>query len=245
MHLDYLNQLKSQLEQLITGGANDIKVAAEKVAASITDDGLVHLFGCGHSHLLAEEALYRAGGLANINPILIEPLMLHEGAVRSSQLERRHDFASTFLDELDIRSGEVMIVMSTSGKNPVPIEVATYAKEKGAFVIGLTSYDYSNFGTSNHSSGKHLKDVVDLAIDNQAVRGDAVITNPGSPVPFGPTSTVLGAAILNAIFVGAINTLIDNGTTPPIFLSANMPGAEAHNRELVERYGKRIPLLLK
>lgn len=244
MHLDYLKRLSSQLDHLVVEGAT-LETAAEKVAAAVSQDGLVHLFGCGHSHILSEEVFYRAGGLANINPILIEPLMLHEGAVRSSQLERKHDFASTFLDQLDIRLGDVMIVVSTSGKNPVPIEVAMFAKEKGAFVIGLTSFDYSSYGTSNHSTGNHLKDVVDLAIDNQAVRGDAVMNNPGSPVPFGPTSTVIGAAILNAIFVEAINALIQRGITPPIFLSANMPGAEAHNRELVERYGQRIPLLLK
>jgi uncharacterized phosphosugar-binding protein len=243
MFQTYLNDLQEKLEEVICKEGPFISQAAHKITNSILDGGIVHLFGCGHSHLLTEEVFYRAGGLAPIHPILVEPLMLHEGAVRSSQFERKSEFAKTFMEDQDIRPGEVVIVISTSGKNPVPIDVALIAKSKGAFVIGLTSVNYSKGQSSRHSSGKFLYEVVDLVIDNRADKGDASQVHEKVNVPFGPTSTVIGAAIINAIFAGVIGQLADLGHEPPIFLSGNIEGADKHNARLVQKYADRIPLL--
>src|SRR5699024_691774 len=130
--------------------------ASEKVSESIQQDGIIHLFGCGHSHILTEEVYYRAGGLVPIHPILHEPLMLHEGAVRSSSLERKNDYAKEFMDGQDIRENDVMFVISTSGRNPVPVDVAKIAKQKGAYVVAITSIEYSKSQPSRHMSGHHL-----------------------------------------------------------------------------------------
>ncbi len=244
MYLDYLQTIQAQLDRLKTEGAElFIEAAARHIADAIQQGGIIHIFGSGHSHVLSEELFYRAGGLAAVNPILVEPLMLHEGALRSTTFERTSGYIQPLLEAQSIEPGDVMIVNSTSGKNPVPIEAALYAREKGVYVIGLTSFDYSAHGASRHSSGQHLLDVVDLPINNYAVRGDAVLTHENVAVPFGPTSTVMGVTILNAIFVEATALLIQSDIEPPIFLSANVPGAEAHNHQLVERYKKRIPLL--
>jgi len=240
---EYVEQIRRSLDQIEEREAERIRQAARRTAETIMQGGVIHLFGCGHSHILTEEVFYRAGGLAPIHPILVEPLMLHEGAVRSSELERQNGLAASFMHNQDIRPGEVMIVLSTSGRNPVPVDVVQIAKAKGAYTIGITSLQYSQSQPSRHVSGKHLYDAVDLVIDNHAVKGDAVLTYPGVPVPFAPTSTVIGAVILNGIFAEAIVMMTDQGYEPPVFLSGNIDGADERNRQLIARYRDRISLL--
>lgn len=169
--------------------------------------------------------------------------MLHEGAVQSSQLERQNDYAVSFLKEQDFRSGDVVFVISTSGRNPVPVDVVLAAREKGAFVIGITSLEYSSSQPSRHKTGKHLFNSVDLVINNHSVSGDAILSYRNVDVPFGPTSTVVGATILNAVFAEAIKRMADAGFAPPIFLSGNIDGADAHNTQLIDNYRERISLL--
>lgn len=239
----YFVNAKERLDLVEKNEKENMFAAAQKVAEAIKNGGIVQLFGCGHSHILTEEVFYRAGGLVPIKPILVEPLMLHEGALRSSSLERQNDYAAEFMKEQDIRSEDVVFVLSTSGRNPVPVDVAQAAAEKGAYVIGLTSFEYSQSQPSRHKSGKHLYNSVDLAIDNHSVKGDAILSYEKVSVPFAPTSTVVGAVILNAILAEAIKILADQGIEPPIFLSGNIDGADQHNNKLVEKYKARISLL--
>lgn len=240
---DYFNRVQERLELVEKQQGPAMLAAAEKVADAIQAGGIIQLFGCGHSHILTEEVFYRAGGLVPVKPIFVEPLMLHEGAVRSSQLERRNDYALEFLQQQDFRAGDVVFVISTSGRNPVPVDVALAAREKGAFVIGITSLEYSGSQSSRHKTGKHLFNSVDLVIDNHSVAGDAILSYEHVEVPFGPTSTVVGATMLNAIFAEAIKRMADAGFAPPIFLSGNIDGADAHNGRLIEEYRERISLL--
>lgn len=239
----YFEHIRARLALIEDQETGNIRAAAEQTAQTIMNGGVIHLFGCGHSHILTEEVFYRAGGLAPIRPIFVEKLMLHEGAVRSSSLERQNGLAETFMSEQDIRSGEVMFILSTSGRNPVPIDAALIAAAKGAYTIGITSREYSESQPSRHTSGKYLFDSVNLVIDNYSAIGDAVLTHPRLSVPFTPTSTVIGAAILNAIFAQAIAFMSEQGYEPPVFLSGNIEGSDDHNRALIERYQTRIPLL--
>jgi uncharacterized phosphosugar-binding protein len=193
--------------------------------------------------MLGEELFYRAGGLAPISPILIEDLMLHNGAVRSSQLEKENDFAQYFMTNVKIQPEDVVIVASTSGRNPVPIDVAEFAKNKGAFVISITSYVYTKTVASRHKSGKYLYNTADLSIDNHIMVGDALMEHESLAVSFGSGSTVMGTAIVNGIMVEAISLMIENNFEPPIFKSGNADGAEVHNRELINKYKGRIPML--
>lgn len=242
MFESYLKQVHQLLDQIQSEEAEKIEQSAQKIVDSIEQGGIVHIFGCGHSHILGEEFFYRAGGLAPIRAIFHEPLMLHEGAVTSSHNERKNDYASGFMDKEDIRSEDIVIVISTSGKNPVPIDAAMIAKERGAFVIGLTSSQYRH-ETSRHQNEKLLYQVVDLALDNHIPKGDALMKHPSSPISFGSASTIIGAAILNSIFIEVTNKLIENGyNPPPVFISGNVSGADEHNEQLVEKYRKRIPL---
>ncbi|MEK5393919.1 SIS domain-containing protein [Margalitia sp. FSL K6-0131] len=240
---NYFEIAKEKIELVEKNEMGNMKKAAEKVAEAIRNGGIIQLFGCGHSHILTEEVCYRAGGLVPINPILYEPLMLHEGALRSSELERQNGLADEFMKDQDIRKEDVMFVFSTSGRNPVPVDVAQTAKAKGAFVIGITSLEYSQSQPSRHESGKHLFNSVDLVIDNYSPKGDAALSYDKVSVPFGPTSTVVGAVIINAILAEAVKILADNGFEPPVFLSGNIEGSDEHNQRLVEKYRGRLALL--
>ncbi|MCT1902055.1 SIS domain-containing protein [Oceanobacillus sojae] len=238
----YFNQITDLLKTVEKEEKKAMADAAQKVAEAIQNGGIIHLFGCGHSHILTEEVYYRAGGLVSIHPIFHEPLMLHEGAVRSSDLERKNDYAKVFMEEQDIRPEDIVIILSTSGRNPVPVDAAKMAKDKGAFVIGITSIAYSSSQPSRHDSGEYLYDAVDLVIDNHAPIGDALLSHEKVKIKFSPSSTVIGAAILNAVFAASIKQMAENNYEPPIFLSGNLEGSDEHNQVLIDRYRERVNL---
>lgn len=240
----YFEKIEGLLEEIRSSQKDEMVEAARWLAEAIQNEGIVHLFGCGHSHIFGEEVFFRAGGLAAVSPIFHEPLMLHEGAARASQIERKNDYAEKFLVDVDFRPEDVLFVISTSGRNPVPVDVALYAKSRGTKVIVITSQTYASTQESRHTSGKHLHDVGDLVIDNLAPTGDAILSLEKLTVPFGPVSTVVGVTILQAIFSEAIEVMVENDFEPPVFLSGNIEGSDDHNQRLLDRYGKRIPLLV-
>lgn len=240
----YFGKIEGLLEEIRSSQKDEMVEAARWLAEAIQNEGIVHLFGCGHSHIFGEEVFFRAGGLAAVSPIFHEPLMLHEGAARASQIERKNDYAEKFLVDVDFRPEDVLFVISTSGRNPVPVDVALYAKSRGTKVIVITSRTYASSQESRHTSGKHLHDVGDLVIDNLAPTGDAILSLEKLTVPFGPVSTVVGVTILQAIFSEAIEVMVENDFEPPVFLSGNIEGSDDHNQRLLDRYGKRIPLLV-
>lgn len=238
----YFDEIKKLITTVENSEMHQMKKAASYMSNTIKIDGIIHLFGCGHSHILTEEVYYRAGGLVPIHPILHEPLMLHEGALKSSELERSENYAANFIQKQDIKTGDLLFVISTSGRNPVPVDVALYGKKSGATVIGITSKEYSFNQPSRHPSGKRLYDTVDIVIDNHSPIGDAIMSHNKVNENFSPSSTVIGASILNAIISETIALLAESGYTPPIFLSGNIDGADSHNHELVEKYKDRVHL---
>lgn len=238
--MNYFSHVQELLKTVEENEGEAMNLVAEKVANAIKHGSIIHLFGCGHSHLLTEETYFRAGGLVPVHPILHEPLMLHEGAVQSSTLERQNNYARTFMKDQDIQSGDVMIVFSNSGRNPVPIDVALIAKAKGSIAIGITSITYAKSQSSRHDSGKYLHDVVDIVIDNHAPTGDAVLNHPFVSVNYGPVSTTIGATIINHVFAEAIGLLATQQVEVPVFLSGNLEDADQHNKALMEKYKKRI-----
>lgn len=237
-----LNELVNTIER---EEKDNLRRAAEKISECVQKNGIIHVFGCGHSHMLAEELFYRAGGLAAINPILVDELMLHQGALRSSKLEQTNDYAEGFMEHVNIRRDDVVVVVSTSGRNPVPIDVAEIASRKGAYTIAITSPEYAKSQSSRHKQGKYLYSSVDLAINNHIEVGDAMMTKSSFDVPFGSGSSIAGIAIANAIMVEATSIMLDNGYTPPVFKSGNADGAVEHNQKLINRYSSVIPMLTR
>jgi uncharacterized phosphosugar-binding protein len=231
----YLDGLCERLTALKIHENTSMAAAADAVVDAAQGDNLVYVFGTGHSHMLAEEVHYRAGGLALAVPILASSIMVHEGAIASTIMERTDGIVGPILDRYDITRNDVLIVVSNSGVNAAPLEAARIGKRIGCTVIAITSLAYS---TAAADGGEKLADIADIVIDNGTPAGDAIVELPGTELRSGPASTVIGAAIINAIFAQAAHRLAEDGT-PPIYRSANMPGAKENNRALVERYAPR------
>lgn len=236
----YLDRLGELLGRLKSGEtAEAIAISAAAITAAARSDGAFFVFGTGHSHMLAEEVLYRAGGLAFAVPVLSAATMLHEGAVSGSALERTEGLAAPILSRYDIGPNDVLMVISNSGVNAAPLEAARFGRACGATVIALTSNSYSRAAAKGRT---RLADLADIVIDNGIEPGDAIAALPGSDLRAGPASTVVGAAILNAIVVEVASALARDGD-PPVFRSANMEGAARINAALVARYRSRNPHL--
>jgi uncharacterized phosphosugar-binding protein len=236
----YLGQVGAMIERLHDEQLGQIREAGRLVAEVLRADRLVHVFGTGHSHMLAEEGLYRAGGLAPVNAILESGLMLHEGAAVSTRLEKLPGYSPIVADKYGFEEGDLLIVISNSGVNAAPVEIALLAREAGLKVLAICSVAYSKSVKSRPEVSARLYEVADLTLDNLGEPGDAVVEVDGTGLKVGPTSTVIGAALLNAVFVEATCTLAAEGADPPVYRSSNMPGASEHNRRLVERFKARI-----
>ena len=232
----YLQEAARLVGSLIGGQEEAFASAAEAVKRCMAEDGLIYLFGAGHSHMLAEEGHYRAGGLACVAPILASAVMLHEGASASTRMERLPGLAELIVSRYPIGARDVVVVFSTSGVNAVPVEAAKYARTTGAVVIGVTSQAYSRQAAKGR---ERLADVASIVLDNRVPRGDASLAL-ADDVRAGPLSTVAGAALLNALFVEGSARLIAEGGEPPVYVSANMPGGAERNAALVSRFRARI-----
>jgi uncharacterized phosphosugar-binding protein len=236
----YLVQIGAMVERLHDEQLGPIREAGRLVAEALRADRLVHVFGTGHSHMLAEEGLYRAGGLAPVNAILESGLMLHEGAAVSTRLEKLPGYSPIVADKYGFEEGDLLIVVSNSGVNAAPVEMALLAKEAGLTVLAISSVAYSKSAEPKPGVSARLYEIADLTLDNMGEPGDAAVEVDGTGLKVGPTSTVIGAALLNAVFVEATLTLAKEGMEPPVYRSSNMPGAPEHNRRLVERFKGRI-----
>jgi uncharacterized phosphosugar-binding protein len=220
----YLDGLRAILDRIGSEQAENIARAGQLVADALKAGGLVHTFGTGHSHLIAEEAFFRAGGIAPVNPILDERLIFLKGALESTRAERESGLARRLIAGENISPDDAAIIISNSGRNAAPIEMALEMKALGVRVIVITNLEQSRGVESRHPSGKRLFELADVAIDNCAPQGDALLTLPGLDSPIGPTSTVAGAAIINSIMIEAVGALLRHGNRAPILPSANLEG---------------------
>jgi uncharacterized phosphosugar-binding protein len=211
----YLDVAVQTVRRMVVTQRGGIETAGSLVATALDAGQRMWVFGTGHSHLLAEELYERAGGLAGVRAVLEPSLMLHEGAAKSSALERLPGLAATLLDVHPVASGDVVIVASNSGRNAVPVEFAAGSRDRGAKVVAITSLAHSSSVPSRAPGGQRLCDVADVVIDNCGVPGDAAL--PGDP-PYGATSTVTGALIVQAIACEAVSRMAD----PQVLRSFNI-----------------------
>lgn|GEM_PF-104687 len=237
----YFDAVTTILDVVAASEHDVIQQGAEIVTHAIGAGGMLYLFGTGHSHMMAEEGHYRAGGLAPVCPILITGLMLHESSVASTYLERTPGVVAASLDRYPLAAGDALIVFSNSGVNAAPVEMAKIAKERGLSVIVVQSKAYTS-QTPPGPFGK-LGDYADIVIDNHLPPGDALVRLDSLALSTGAGSTVVGAFILNALLTEVVERLNARGETPPIYISANIPGAQAHNDALFAKYRGRNPHL--
>ncbi len=239
MNTKYFNKVQETLKLVDDTEANSLSSAKRIIANTLDNEGIIYIFGCGHSHMFGEENFYRAGGLACVCPILYEPLMLHLGAAQSSVNEKKNDYIDNFINDYNFSDNDCIIVVSTSGINPVPIDVALHCKAKGIKVITITSKVYKQKEDSRHKDGLYLCDIGNVNIDNHVVYGDALFNV--SEMTFGPISTVVGMSIIHSFIIDAILELDDDSLS--IFRSGNIKGSATHNKELVDKYKEKIPML--
>jgi uncharacterized phosphosugar-binding protein len=218
-----------------------VRQAAEVIAAALEGGGIVHAFGTGHSSLLAQEIFYRAGGLVAVNPILNVRLGFENGATESTEFERSPEAASELVRSAGFERGDIGIVISNSGRNALPVEMALRMKAAGMKVVALTSLAHSRQVGSRHPSEKRLFEVADLVLDNHCPPGDAAVRIPGLPAAMGPLSTIAGAAILHATLIETARLLVARGKPPAVLVSANMGSGRVEDlRELLAPYARRI-----
>lgn len=171
----YYEILKETLENAFHGQTGALETAAQRIAESLLNGGMLYTFGTGHGHLLALEIFYRAGGLARVCPILDERLMLHASASESTGWERTDGLADELLARYPVKAGDVLIAISNSGRNTVPVELAMKCRSRGAYVIALTSLRHTGAVTPRNPMGKRLFEVADLVLDNGGALGDAAV----------------------------------------------------------------------
>lgn len=233
---NYFDLLKEKLNACMDSQSENIDKAADMVLDAFHKGGQFYVFGTGHSHMIAEELYTRAGGLAFVHAILPPELMLHERVNKSTNLERLGGYAKALLDLYPVNEKDVFLIISNSGRNSVPVEMALEAKKKGAKVIAMTSMKHSTQTTSRQKDGYKLYQVADLVLDNQAEYGDASYFVGNWDVPVAGTSDFIGIAIVQALTVAVASKMVSNGEQPPIFRSGNVDGAEEINRALHAQY---------
>lgn len=240
MSLPYFDAVRRLLDQAEAANAEALDRAANVLARSLTAGGVLHTFGTGHGHLLAEELFHRAGGLAAISPMIDPGVAFGEGVQSSTLLERLPGYAETVLSRYDVRSGDVVLVASNSGRNAVPIEMALLCRARGLTVVALTSVRHSQSQPSRHASGKRLCEIADIVFDNCGGIGDTALTVEGVEGGLCATSTVIGAALLQQWVAETARRMAAAGSAPPVLQSSNVDGADARNDEIVARYRGRV-----
>lgn len=237
----YFGKVQQILNQVLETQKDKMEQSAQIIAKANMDKNSVFAFGCNHAGLLALELFYRTGGMVTINPVRAPGMMLEISPITSSsKMERLTDYGKIIFDGLKTKKGDVIIIHSVSGRNNVTIDMAESAKKAGLKVIVLTSLQMANSVTSRHPSGKMLHDFGDVVIDNCGISGDAVVELEGFDQKVAPTSTAVGAAILNAVVARADQILLENGVTPPVFKSGNVDGGDAFNKKIIEEYKDNI-----
>jgi uncharacterized phosphosugar-binding protein len=237
---DYGERARELIDRIVTTQAETIGRAAEMVADTVAAGGIVYTFGTGHSHCIAEDAVYRAGGLVPVDAILEPSLTGTSDVTKSEYLERLEGFAPAILDHRRVSPDDLLIVISNSGRNAVPVEMALEGRARGIRVVAITSLRYAEAVTSRHSSGKKLHEVADVAVDNGTAFADAELRLKGHPYPVGPMSGIAGMFVIHAIMARAAEVLLSKGIDPPVWESGNIDGASERNARHMDAYRGRI-----
>ena len=242
MKFSYLDEIRRLIDVIERQEQASMETAVNCISDAILNKHAIFTFGASHAGILSEELYYRAGGLVVMNPIFGRELMLDTAPItQTSRMERLVGYGTALIEKPPRQADDVLIIHSVSGRNPVSIEAAMKAKERGAKVICITNLAYSKTVSSRHPSGKNLYEISDIILDNHGEKGDACVAIEGLDQKVSPTSTVIGAAILNSIVAAVTQKLVDAGLEiPPIFYSANIDGGDEKNRKIFEEYRDQI-----
>ncbi|MFM1542607.1 SIS domain-containing protein [Helcococcus ovis] len=238
---EYFDKIKKILYDVEKNECENIKKFKDCLVEATINKNNIYIFGASHAGILVQEMYYRAGGLITVNPIFGREISLTNQPITiTSKMERLHGYGSILASTIKFKKNDLLILHSVSGRNPVTIELGIYAKEKGVKIIVLTNLNYSKNSKSRHKSGKLLYEIADVIIDNHGDIGDATISiKEGLNVA--PTSTVIGATILNTVISETAKELLKNNIDPlPFFYSANLDGGDEKNKLVAKYYKNNI-----
>jgi uncharacterized phosphosugar-binding protein len=237
--------MRRAIDKVIDSQFDNIHAAAELVAASLRDDGVIQMFGTGHSRSFAIEIVGRAGGLIPANGLSVKDLVMYgdvaPSAILDPWLERDPVFAERILALSDIRPQDIFVIGSNSGGNGTVVEMARLVKDRGHPLIAVTSLNHSQQITSRHPSGLRLFELADVVIDNGGVLGDAALQLPGGGA-IGATSSLTSVLIAQLLVAEVCGLLLRAQNEVPVFVSANVPGGDQHNEKVLARYSGRVRL---
>jgi uncharacterized phosphosugar-binding protein len=240
----YLEKSLELLQQLRDTQLQNIEQAAELIAQAVVDGHTFYAWGGPHSSLPVQDIFWRAGGLAVVNQLITPGLSLENGPVYLTSFYERAEGAGTaYFSQVGAEAGDVILLVSTSGRNAFPIEMAMAARETGLKVIGVTSLTYSKSVPSRHPSGKRMFDHCDIVIDNLTAPGDAILEDEQLPQKVGPTSGWMGCLILQALMAETAERLAQKGMVPPIYYALNLDGSQdyvAYIDRLRKEHGTRF-----
>lgn len=237
----YLKIAARTLQAIEENQLEKITEAADLLTTTIIKGGSVFAFGASHSFMVAEEMVYRTGGLMLVNPIYPHGMNLSvRPLTMTSKIERIPGFGTELLASSPAKEGDALIIVSNSGRNAVTIDMAIHAREKKIKTIAITALSYSDKVGSRHPGGKKLADLCDIVIDNCVPYGDSAVEIEGFPQKVSPLSSVAGCAIVNAVAAEVVQMLVKHGVKPPVFLSANLDGGDEYNAKLLKENRHRI-----
>jgi uncharacterized phosphosugar-binding protein len=245
----FLAEAQALLDRLASTQGDALEQASQWCAEAIAADGLVHLFGTGHSRIPLEEMFPRYGSYPGFNPIAELSMTFHtqivgaNGQRQAMFIERMPGLAEVILSNFSFRPLEVMIVFSASGLSAVPVEMARGARQRGLRVIAVTSVEQSMSSEPDPAVGTRLLDEGDLVIDLCTPHADALVSIDGLDTPVGPGSTITAVAIVNSIKVRTAQLLVERGSMPPVITRASVVGAERSRslfEEAYEEHARRI-----
>ena len=242
MTVPFISEAQQLLERVAATQAEAIEQAAQWCADAIGSDGLVHLFGTGHSRIPVEEMFPRYGSFPGFHPIVELSMTFHtqvvgaNGQRQAMAIERMPGLAEVVLSNFRFGPADVMMVFSASGLTAVPVEMAAGARARGMRVIAVTSVAQSMSAEPEPAAGRRLLEVADLVLDVCSPDADATVTIEGLDTPVGPVSTVGAVAIVNAIKSRTAELLVERGAMPPVITRASEVGAERSRALFDEAY---------
>lgn len=246
--LGYLDQIIGLLKRIELEQSENIEKAAELMAEAIAKDQLIHVYGGGgHTTLVMGEIFFRAGGLANINPIMETGLSVFNQALKYIELERTVNYGRSIVKYYRIQKDEVFIIFHNIGINAATIDAALEAKERGAKIIAISSSYWQNEIPKDHfirhPSKKNIFDLADVCIDDYNPVGDAVVKVEGFDTPIAPASNIADFYIAHRLEIATIKKCVERNIKPPVWSSANAPGGDELNAGYIDKYLPRVKSL--
>ena len=244
----YIDKAFANVRQVAEEQGETIHRAAEHMADAIAADKLINVYaGGGHTTLAMGEMFFRAGGLANINPLMETALSVFNQSLKYLELERTVNFGASIIKYYGIAQDDVVIIFHNIGINPATIDAAMEIKKRGAKIIAVASSYWQKEMPKDHfirhPSGKNLFDFADVKIDDYNPVGDAIVKLPGLETPIAPVSNVVDFTIAHLLEIETVRICLERGITPPVWSSANEPGGDEKNAALLAKYKPRIKML--